>query len=72
MATGMIFEKFTGRKPSDFQTIEEINDCVERKLGKKLEIKLLYEGISSCRGSILPLKAYDPEKEIEYALKNAK
>ncbi|NTV47578.1 MAG: hypothetical protein HGB11_13915 [Chlorobiales bacterium] len=70
MPTGEIFEKLMGKSPKSFQTIEEINEFIEKRIGKKLKIKLLYEDISSCRGSILPLKSYDPEKEIDNALKN--
>ena len=72
MPTGEIFEKLMGKSPSSFQTIEEINAFIEQKTGKKLKIKLLYEDISSCRGSILPLKSYDPEKERDKALNNAR
>ena len=72
MPTGEIFETIMGKSPASFQTIEEINAFIEHKLGKKLKIKLLYEDISSCRGSILPLKSYDPEKEIDKALKNSR
>lgn len=70
MAAGDIFKKLTGQSAFSFQTTEEVDTFMERETGKKFDIQLKHEAISSCRGSVHPFKSYNPDKEIENALGN--
>ena len=55
MKSGDFFKLKYGVDPQD-KTTHDIDRIVEEKQGKKLKIKYANLDISSCRGSIFPIK----------------
>ena len=70
MPAGEIFKTLTGKDTGAFNSVEEINKYVEEWSGKPLKVKLVHEDVVSCRGSILPVKDYDPDSAFEKAFKD--
>ncbi|MCW8815841.1 MAG: hypothetical protein OQK59_07625 [Chlorobium sp.] len=67
MPAGEIFKTLTGQDTEAFNSVEEINKYVEEWSGKPLEVKLVYEDVVSCRGSVLPVKDFNPDSAFEKA-----
>jgi len=65
-----LFKRRFGKSPADFNSIEEINVFVEKKLGHNLEAKRLYPNLVSTRGCILPIKKISADEVIDNALNN--
>ena len=63
MPAGEIFKTLTGKDTGAFNSVEEWS-------GKPLKVKLVHEDVVSCRGSILPVKDYDPDSAFEKAFKD--
>ncbi len=65
-----LFERRFGKNPANFNSIEEINVFVEKKLGHNLKTKRLYPNLVSTRGCILPIKNISADEVIDSALNN--
>jgi len=64
----VLFEKEYNTSISDFSTTEEIDSFIEKKLGRKLEIKQIESSVVTNRGSIFPSKEYDIDKMLDSSL----
>lgn len=53
---GRFFKRMCNRDVSDFATVPEVDDFVEKKNGRKLRIKYVHQDICSSRGSVLAIK----------------
>ncbi len=70
MPAGEIFKALTGKEAHDFNSVEEIDKYVEEWSGKPLEVKLMHEDVVRCRGSVLPVKDFNPDFSFEKAFKD--
>ncbi len=57
-----------GRRNNSFSTIEEIDEFIEEKIGRKLEVINLYEGLVSSR-EILPIEDMNANAIFDKAVK---
>jgi hypothetical protein len=64
-----IFEQYFGVNPNIFNSVEEIDEFIEKKTGRKLDIGYKHEDIAPARGNIFPLKDLNPDKIIDAAIK---
>ncbi len=62
------FEFKFGKNSKEFNTVSEVNSFVEKKIGRKLEVKTLHPDICTSRGSIIPIKQLDADKIFEAAI----
>ena len=70
MSETVIFEKKYGVDIKDYPTIKEIDNFIEKKEGKKLQIvKLDSYGFAHSRGSIFKFKKYNIERMFDKAIK---
>lgn len=64
-----IFKYRFGKDPIEFSSTRGIDCFVEGKLGRKLEVRYMHPDISTCRGSVFPVKDLDADEIFESALK---
>lgn len=64
----VIFEKKYGADIKKFSTTEQVDDFIEGKLGRKLQVKVHEGNVVTRRGSIFPFKSYDIDKNLDKIL----
>lgn len=64
----LIFEKKYNTTLKNFSTIEEINKCVERKEGRKLDYRRSDNIIMAKGGSVFRINTTNPGKAIDVIL----
>lgn len=70
MGKTVIFEEKYGVHVDDFSTTEEIDDVIEGKIGRKLEIvKIDDHGIVPSRGNVFKIRKYDIDRMFEETVK---
>jgi hypothetical protein len=73
MTKTVIFEKKYGVNVGDLSTTEEIDEIIEEKIGRKLQIiKLDDHGIVHSRGNVFKLREYDIDRMFDEAIKRGK
>jgi hypothetical protein len=64
----VIFEQKYGADIKKFSTTEQVDDFIESRLGRKLQVKVHEGNVVSRRGCIFPFKNYDINKKLEEIL----
>ncbi len=62
-----LFERRFGKSPADFNSVEEVNDFVEKKLARDSKTKLLYPDLASTGVCMLPIKNTSTDEVIDNA-----
>jgi hypothetical protein len=70
MGKTVIFEERYGVNINDFSTTKEIDDVIEKKIGRKLRgIKLDDHGIAHSRGNVFKIREYDIDRMFDETIK---
>jgi hypothetical protein len=70
MGKTVIFEARYGVNVNDFSTTEEIDNVIEKKIGRKLRcIKLDDHGIAHSSGNVFKLREYDIDRMFDETIK---
>jgi len=64
----VIFEKKYGADIKRFSTTEQVDEFIEGKLGRKLQVKVHKGNVVTRRGSIFPFKSYDIDEKFDKIL----
>lgn len=73
MGKTIIFEKRYGVNVENFTSTEEIDEVVEKKIGRKMGmVKLEGQGIVHGRGNVFKMRKYDIEERFEDTIKPLK
>ena len=59
---GQFFKKKWGEDPAKFRTIEEVNEFLEKRLGRKLDCEYRHEEITS-GGNVFTIEKTKPPKK---------
>ena len=61
----VIFERKFGVNIADFFTTKEIDEFIEKQLGKKLKVERIESSVVSKAGNIFKLRDYDVDKRLD-------
>ena len=72
MGKTVIFERKYDVNVNDFSTTKEVDEFIEKKIGRKLQIvKIEDHGIVHTRGNVFKLRKYDIDHRFDETLKSS-
>jgi len=65
---GNIFKDIFKKNATEFKSVQDVNSFVEEKTKKKLKVKFVHGGVSSCRGSVFKITPVEIDANFNKAL----